>query len=264
MNNACASCLILFKQSSLLLISIVLFSTLSASGNVDSTWDALLKKYVSEGSINGIGLSVLNYEGLARDSKWRRLLGELASSSIPVDPDVKKAFWINAYNILAIKVVLSAYPVESIKDVGPIYKQVWNVQAGKVAGKMYTLNYIEHKLLRPMGDPLIHAAIVCASVSCPDLRTEVYLGSQINEQLADQMRRFLTNKKKGAFLSIGKLRVSAIFNFFTEDFVKASGSLKSFLTTYLTEDLSRRVTDSTQISFMDYDWSLNDRKRATK
>jgi len=197
------------------------------------------------------------YSGVLSLITWRPLL-------CPVILMQKKAFWINAYNILAIKVVLSEYPLKSIKEVGPFYKQVWDLVAGKVAGEMYTLNHIEHKILRPLGDPLIHAAIVCASVSCPDLRTEAYVGNRVNAQLADQMRKFLTNPKKGAVFSKGKLKVSALFDFFTEDFIKSAGSLQSFLKTYVAEDMASKLSGSTKIDFMDYDWSLNDRKRARR
>ena len=46
-------------------------------------------------------------------------------------------------------------------------------------------------------DPRLHACIVCASISCPDVRTTAYNPSTIDDQMTDQMKNFLQNNKKG-------------------------------------------------------------------
>ncbi|MGH8557393.1 MAG: DUF547 domain-containing protein [Methylococcales bacterium] len=104
---------------------------------------------------------------------------------------------MNSYNILAIKMVLDHWPVESIKDAGGLLNPVWNQRAGEIGGEPVTLGQIEHKILRPMGEPRIHFAIVCASVSCPNLYNQPYTAARLNTQLDEQVRGFSGNEEEG-------------------------------------------------------------------
>ena len=83
-----------------------------------------------------------------------------------------------------------------------------------------------------MGEPRIHVAIVCASVSCPDLRKEAYVTNQLDSQLNNQMRSFLANRNKGLRIENGKLYLSSIFKWFKEDF-KSRGGILSFILPYV-------------------------------
>jgi hypothetical protein len=205
----------------------------------------------------------VDYAGLGRASEWRTLVGGLD----PVDPATvaerraRLAFWINAYNVLAIEVVLRRYPVGSIRDAGSLLRPVWKREAGRVGGKPRTLDEIEHRILRPLGEPRIHAAIVCASVSCPPLRREPYAPDRIDAQLADQMRRWLADPLKGSRVEAdeGALRLSKVFDWFPEDFASAGGVV-TFLTPYLPEATRAwlAVHRDPALRYFAYDWSLND------
>lgn len=107
----------------------------------------------------------------------------------------KLAFYINSYNILALKMVVDHWPLKSIKDIGSLFRPVWGKVAGTISGKLVSLDDIENDIIRPMGEPRIHLAIVCASVSCPDLRTEPYTAKKLDSQLDEQVRLFLNNNK---------------------------------------------------------------------
>ena len=173
----------------------------------------------------------------------------------------KLAFWINVYNIFAVKIVINNYPLKSIKDVGGFFKSVWKVKAGTVGGKKYTLDEIEHGILRKMGDPRIHTAIVCASISCPNLTTKSYSSENLNKQLDMQMKDFLANPNKGMRINIneqpGKIFLSQIFNWFAQDF-KSSGGVRNFISLYVSKE-NRNVIKNPQysISYMDYNWAIN-------
>ena len=93
------------------------------------------------------------------------------------------------------------------KDAGSFFSSVWKSPAGKVGGKERTLNDIEHEILRKMNEPRIHVAIVCASISCPDIRLESYTGDKLGDQLDDQMKMFLSSREKGMRLDEKKNRV---------------------------------------------------------
>jgi hypothetical protein len=153
------------------------------------------------------------------------------------------------------------YPIKSIKDVGSFFKPVWKRVAGTVGGKERALNDIEHEILRKMNEPRIHVAIVCASVSCPDLRQEVYSAGKLNEQLDDQMEKFLRSPGKGMKLDERKNRVylSSIFKWFAEDFASRGGVLK-YIGQYVTAE-ERKVLNNSKIkiSYLDYNWEINGR-----
>ncbi len=174
----------------------------------------------------------------------------------------KLAFWINAYNIMAVKMVLDHYPLKSIKDVAGLFSSVWKLNVGTVGGKARTLNEIEHDILRKMGEPRIHVAIVCASLSCPDIRPEAYTSERLHEQLDDQMKAFLANPQKGLQVeeTNQRLYLSSIFKWFAEDF-EAKGGVRPFLAKYVPERVSAYLKmDTFRLSYLDYNWNLNEFK----
>lgn len=206
----------------------------------------------------------VNYRGLQGDPRWKRLVKLVAK----IDPgklrtrEERLAHWINVYNIFAIDLVLGAYPVDSIKDIGSFFSPVWGAKAGKIRGRSYTLDEIEDEILRPMGEPRIHAAIVCASVSCPPLARTPFEASALDQQLDATLTRFLANPQKGAHLdrATQTLRLSKIFDWFEADFDSAGGVL-SFVLPHLAEDDARWIRShraDLRIEHFGYDWDLNE------
>ena len=238
-----------------------LLSTPSAFAFDFSTWDGLLKKYVVPKTINGVYLNAVDYKKLGKDQAWMTLVKDLEKVSISSlkTREEKLTFWINVYNIMAAKMVLDHYPVDSIKDAGSLFTAVWKKEVGVVAGKKRTLNEIEHEILRKMGEPRIHVAIVCASVSCPDLRIEAYTVENLDEQLADQMKLFLTNAQKGLRVDVkkGRIYMSSIFKWFAEDF-EPKGGVRKFLAPYADEtSMAALKNNKLSVYYLDYDWDLN-------
>ncbi len=230
-----------------------------------SDWDVLLKKCVAPGTIDGVRLNTVNYEKLKTDPAFSRLIEGLKSFSparLKTHED-RLAFWINVYNVFAVKMVTDNYPLESIKDVGSLFKPVWKRNAGMVGGKEYTLHEIEHEILRKMGEPRIHVAIVCASVSCPDLATDVYKAERLSEQLDAQMKGFLANPGKGMRVDTGgkKVFLSKIFDWFENDFESRGGVLK-FIRPYVSAKDGQAVGNfGLHISYMNYNWRVNGSSR---
>ncbi|MFQ5509297.1 MAG: DUF547 domain-containing protein [Leptospirillia bacterium] len=220
-----------------------------------SAYNALLERHVSPATIQGIRLNQVNYTAWRRDANYHIAIAELAAFDPGrlVTKEEKLAFWINAYNLLAIKVVIDHEVTGSIKDAGWIFNSVWLRNAGKVGGKTRTLDKIEHSILRPMGDPRIHMAIVCASLSCPDLRPEAYLPDHLDDQLEDQARSFLANDTKGLKGHGRKVTISKIFDWFGDDFGGETGVIR-----FLQEHVVR-VGEKPELidGYFDYNWSLN-------
>ena len=221
-------------------------------------WDGFLERYTKETS-DVAGVRV-DYAGLARDPAWRAFVAGLEQASPPMSPEGRLAFWIDVYNVLVIDMVVRNRPVDSIRDIGSLLRSVWKRPAGKVAGRVVTLDEVEHRILRPIGEPRIHAAIVCASTSCPTLRREAYRAERLDAQLDAAMRDWLADPDKGLRVEPGQLRLSKIFDWFAEDFAAAGGVL-AFVRPYLQPPV-RQALDALGpnpgVVWFEYDWSLND------
>ena len=205
----------------------------------------------------------VDYRALGRSKDWKRLVAQIRSARpSTLDRDGKLAFWINAYNILTIDLVLQHYPLDSIRDIGSFFFPVWNVEVATIEGRTLSLGEIEHEILRKMGEPRIHAAIVCASTSCPPLARTPFTPARLGADLDAAMRQWLASSEKG--VSIDRTRnqvsVSAIFDWFEEDFETGGGVLATIARYAPTADAAWLQNEGRQarIQFFDYDWTLND------
>jgi Protein of unknown function, DUF547 len=227
----------------------------------------VLRSYVSADGL-------VNYAALQNHSQplidFVTQLGEVAPSSYEnwSEPD-KIAFLINAYNAITLQSIISQTPLkDSIKNIFG----VWNFNKHSVLGKSITLDTIEHSMLRKdFQEPRIHAALVCAAISCPPLRQEPYSGEKLEAQLDDQVRQWLSSPHG---LKIDRAQnqvaISSIFKWFGEDWQakysadgKFTGSDKeraalNFIASYLSQDdQSYLAQGNYKLSYLDYDWSLN-------
>lgn len=214
----------------------------------------VLDRHVTFATKNGVRTAVIDYPAVKEDPAYWRTLRLL--SNYPEDRletrEQRIAFYINAYNLLAIRMVLDNWPVDDIRRIGWRLHPVWRRPAGTVAGTEMSLQEIEHDILRRTGEKRIHMAIVCASVSCPDLRREPYTAARLEDQLEDQTQLFLANPGKGVRIEEGVVRISRIFRWHRADFAPGGGADR-FIADYLPDlppDLRVRAN-------LPYDWSLN-------
>jgi len=189
-----------------------------------SSWDALLKKYVSVehrvdyGRWKANGLPALDayLETLAKPWPSEMAAGE------------RKAASINAYNALTVRWMLGNYPVKSIWKT----KKPFVTRRHQVDGKTVSLDDVENGL-RSLGDPRVHAVLVCAARSCPPLRHEAYLATKLDEQMDDNTRAWLSNPDLNKFDPAKRTaEVSPIFEWFKADFEKNGGTVAQFLARY--------------------------------
>jgi hypothetical protein len=217
-------------------------------------WDSLLHRHVKE---NGL----VDYKGFIRDSvELNRYLGILSAAqpkSKSWSRAEKMAFWINAYNAFTIKLIVDHYPVKSIKDIKrgiPFVNTVWDIKFIKIGGETYDLNQIEHGILRPdFKDARVHAAINCASYSCPPLRNEAFVPERLEAQLDDAMRTFVNDPLRNR-IKAKRAEISEIFKWFRADFVRDAGSVRKYVNQYAKEKLDANG----RIVYPDYQWHLND------
>ncbi|MFN0246668.1 MAG: DUF547 domain-containing protein [Kofleriaceae bacterium] len=188
---------------------------------------------------------------------------QLAAATIPEAPAEKMALYINAYNAWTLALVIeklptdpAAWPAWSIKDAGSLTQNVWKTFEFELAGKRYTLDALEHELLRPMGDPRIHFAINCASKSCPPLAATPYTAAGLERQLADAVKVFVDDPTQ-LRLKGKSLQVNPILDWFKDDF-KAGGGVAAFLKQHVTTPAVRaHLAAGGDFTYFDYDWRLN-------
>ncbi len=128
------------------------------------------------------------------------------------------AFWINLYNAGALHRAGQAFSDnhDSVLRVPGAFSAPW----ATVSGETMSLDDIEHGKIRRFGDPRIHGALVCGSVSCPTLRGEPFHGESLDEQLDDQMRHFLSDGGARLDKRTNTLHLTRVLKWYGGDFVR--------------------------------------------
>ncbi len=251
------------------------------------SYGRILRIYVDE-------RGMVSYEDLTRDRDLlRSALADLGAISqrtfAALGREGQIALLINAYNLFAIDIVVSnwplkrnwltgwIYPTNSIRQVAGAFDRI---QHQLLEGR-YTLDDIERNMLRERyGDPRLHMALVCASMGCPPLRGSVYTADSLDAQLDDQARRFLASPENFQIdRNSAQVRLSELFDWYAGDWLAAGyTNLDSLPPVHRggdrLDDEQRAViefvagyVDSGQreylegggyeLKYTDYDWSVN-------
>jgi hypothetical protein len=252
--------------------SIVLFSLAWVGGARADSWsyadlDHVLGRYVSEDGL-------VDYHGLASDhGPLDRFVEALARSSPDNRPDLfsteadRLAYWMNAYNALMLARVVEAWPVESVREIKPLYGVFW-AERHTLGGERWTLQGLENKVIRKrFRDPRIHFAINCASAGCPALPAQAWRPETLDADLDAAARRFVADPEKVAVDErAGVIRLSRIFKWFEKDFtgwledhrIDHPNGVVDYVARYLPEERRDRFDPSRlRIEWMDYDWAIN-------
>jgi hypothetical protein len=189
--------------------------------------------------------------------------------------DEQLSFLINAYNGFTLQLINQNYvkfqngKADSIKDLGSFFSSPWKKAFFSLLDEKRSLDNVEHDMIRVWFErPLIHAAVVCAAVSCPPLRNQAFVADKLEQQLDDQMRQFLVDDQRNTIdISDNRVRLSSIFKWYSEDFEKGQqgfNSLKDLIKEYqadMADDPQQLIWLQKQefkIRYLAYDWRLND------
>lgn len=201
----------------------------------------------------------VDYDGIRVHPGFERFIAQLAAAPGPfASRNEELAYYINAYNALAIRGILDGYSPAT--RFGRLRYFRW--LEFPVAGEQLTLEDIEHQRLRPLGEPRIHFALVCASLSCPRLANRAYLPETLDAQLEAAARGFVNDITRNHFDVAQKAAfLSPIFDWFRADFEGSAGSLPAFLDGYIEEPAARAALREGRLTlrFLPYDWDLNGR-----
>ena len=223
-------------------------------------WEELLQKYVDDDG----WVDYKTWHADANDrQKLTQYLESLSKANPNAETDAKSqmAYWINSYNALTIEGIMRVYPTKSIRDHTPKVGgyNIWNDLYLYVGSAKINLDSIENKVLRKMGEPRIHFAIVCASTSCPRLMNHAYTGADLEKQLVTNTTDFFSRSRN---LQIDPqnsvLKLSSILDWFGSDFGATQQAQIAAVSPYFPEQAKTFVArGGYSVKYLEYDWSLN-------
>lgn len=253
------------KQRQLILGPVVDVGRQVSMNDVDhSRWNSLLRKYVDE--LGGVNYAALQASA-ADSASLDRYIANLSTASLKqtATAENQKAFWINAYNAVTVKGILQEYPTTSIRNhtskIGSY--NLWKHLLLNVGGAQVSLDAMEHKALRPMGDPRIHFAIVCASEGCPRLLNQAYVGSRLDSQLNANAQQFFSLAQNFQHdVRTRTFKMSTIMKWFGSDFGADQAAQLKAIAPYLpTRDAQAAANaNAVSVSYLEYSWKLNEQK----
>jgi hypothetical protein len=227
-----------------------------------SPWDRFLKQYVvapHPSGINRVRYQALTPEDLKSLRDYLQSMQSLAISSF--NRAEQKAYWINLYNAFTVDLILSRFPVASIRDInispGLLARGPWGAKLLTVESEKLSLDDIEHRILRPIWkDNRVHYAVNCASLGCPNLQPVAYTSGN-TEALLEQGAREFINHPRGVAIDKGRLQVSSIYIWFQEDFGGDAEDLMEHWQKYANPGLAEALEKYSGGLAHDYDWRLN-------
>ena len=200
-----------------------------------TSWNSIVSTYVDADHR-------VAYERLKSEPRLELYISALTAPFPPPGTLERKATLINAYNAIVVRWITVHYPVESVWRT----KRPFREARHRVDGRLRSLDDMETEL-RGLGDPRIHAALVCAARSCPPLRREAYEASKLDAQLDANMRQWLADAALNSVDASGA-SVSGVFNWYATDF----GDLPVFLAKHGFGPIKGKI------HFKEYHWGLND------
>lgn len=233
---------------------------------VDHTpWDLILKKYVIANHPSGINRFRYAAVSPADRQALRAYLDALQQVKVStLNRAEQKAYWVNLYNALTVKVILDHYPVRSIMDIdispGLFSQGPWDAKLLTIEGEKVSLNDIEHRILRPIfKDNRLHYALNCASLGCPDLQPQAFTTRNMEGLLTTAAKAYV-NSPRGVRLVDGRLHVSSIYVWFQVDFGGSDAGVVEHLRHYAEGTLAQALRTYDKGLRDSYDWKLNDAK----
>jgi hypothetical protein len=263
-----------FQIGAVLVVAALALGTVSAQDNPALLLDESLDLYVRDGFVY--------YRALKSDrSRLDRYVNAIGGADVAGRPrDEQIAFWINAYNALALKTVIDNYPIavrskeypaRSIRQVPGAFER----NAHRVAGKSVTLDQIEQTILAEFGDPRVFLALGRGAVGSGRLRSEAFSASALDRQLTEVANECTTRSQCADInKQANEVRVSSIFSWRQKEFtaVYADKADKLFAgrspieravlalvsPRLLTTEREFMEPNQFKVVFIPFDWSLND------
>ena len=212
-----------------------------------------------------------------------REFDQLAPKEYDSWPKAEKiAFWINAYNLCTVKVIIDNYPIQASRYMTIFYpansiRQIskpWTKYDFSIMQVKYTLREIDRRiLLRQFDEPKVCFALSYASLDGPRLRNEAYTGRKLEQQLDQQVRSLIENKRGfNIDREEGKVYLSATFKWYANVLGRRFATDRKFIDqqpdvrtalNFISNYVSRADVDYLErkaysVEYLKFDWTLNE------
>jgi hypothetical protein len=229
----------------------------SSIGEWEAAWTKVLNRHVDdEGRID--------FDSLRRNHADLDLIVAFVAAVDPLsqprqfpDKHSRLAFYLNAYNALAMYGVVQAGVPESL---GGLRKfTFFHLRTFAVGGKSISLSKLKNDVIRLLGDERMHFALNCMVVGCPRLPRVAFSAASLDGQLDTAARAFIEDSRN-IWIEHAKREVwlSAIFDFYTADFLARAPSLIAYVNRYC----AAQIPADFKVRFLEYHWTVNHRKWA--
>ncbi|MEM6957357.1 MAG: DUF547 domain-containing protein [Myxococcota bacterium] len=218
--------------------------------------DALLERIVVADSVNYDAFELADIEAIAAAYAST---GPNSEPDAYTSDDARLAYYLNAYNTLVLFAVkkfgvqASVHEVRGLIEPKAGFGFFWGA-FHRLDGSYINLYDLEHTIIRGFGDARIHAAINCASRSCPSLRGRAFTAENLNHELDEASAHFVSGERHVRRSGQG-WELSAIFDWYRNDFGGDAG-IRAFIRTHCQRENCADL-DEDPLSFRPYDWSLN-------
>ncbi len=229
-----------------------------------SPWQVIIDSYLD--SEHESGVFRFDYEAVSSTDKGK--LDSYLDYLQSIDPrqlnrNEAMAYWINAFNASLVRLIIGGVQnsnIDSVRDLraGAFTAGPWRRKVLDIAGQRLSFDDIEHGILRPIyADPRVHFAMSAACMSCPNLQPQVFLGTQIEDQLAQAQADYL-NHERTVKLENGRLTISRIFDWYSSDFGESDDRVRSYILENIDSELAETLgaVESGGIKYQ-FDWKLN-------
>lgn len=217
----------------------------------EAAWARVLARQVDErGRIDFAGIAAAPEDLDSYVSYVGAVSPKSRSDTFPTR-EAKLAYFLNAYNALAMHGVIRSGIPESLRSIKFrfFYRNRFVMGAERIS-----LYKLENSIVRKMGDPRIHFALNCMVRGCPRLPTEPFEASRLDAQL-DAAATLFFSEERNVDLRPGSktVRFNEILSFYTRDFLAVSPSLIAYANKYRTEKIPLEWI----VEFIPYDWTVN-------
>ncbi len=217
----------------------------------DRAWAKVLSRFVD-------ARGRIDFAGMAKDPHdldvtvaWLARVSPVSRPDLFPTPESRLAFFINAYNALAMyDTIRSGLP----RDLNAVKARFFSKNRFQLGGSDISLDDLENRVIRPMGDPRVHAALNCMARGCPRLPREPFRADMLDPEL-EAVAQYFFNEERNVKPEPDRqtVRLSQILQFSSDDFLKKAPSLIAFVNKYRQE----KIPEGWRVEFIPFDWRLN-------
>lgn len=234
-------------------------TAMSAYDNSSAAYSDVLMRNLMPGADGVMLFDYASAQGNGDHDTIKAFIAEQAAlSPSTMDDADAAAYWANLYNAVTLDVVLDDYPIRSIKKLGSFNSGPWKRDVVTVEGETLSLDNIEHDILRvDYASPYIHYMVNCASFGCPNLRNELWTAEGLEADQHAAASDFINSDRGVMIRQDGRIAVSKIYNWFSEDFGDTEADLRAHLAEHATGERLETLNSGAKFKGSHYNWDLN-------